>query len=238
MLKMAAPSPYSPIELGHNTRCMGAHGQGVGKVQSPPMPPTRVLLIDDHAMFLTGLHLLLRSVLNDLEVHKAGSIEEALQQVAPPQLILLDVRLQGLNGLDGMALLQRRWPKTPIVVLTADPSPDAMRLAMEQGASAFVSKEQTADDILSVVKQVLAPSPADGASPSAPTASQTPSGLTPRQCEVLDQLCQGLTNKAIGRKLGLAENTVRVHVQAILAHLGVSNRSEAVFAARRKGLVG
>lgn len=238
MLEMPAPSPYSPIELGHNTRRMSGRGQGLGGLQSPPMQPTRVLLIDDHAMFRTGLHLLLRSVLNDLEVLKAGSIEEALQQVAPPQLILLDVRLQGLNGLDGMALLQRRWAKTPIVVLTADPSPDAMRLAMEQGASAFVSKEQTADDILSVVKQVLALPPAGGASPPAPTVSQTPSGLTPRQCEVLDQLCQGLTNKAIGRKLGLAENTVRVHVQAILAHLGVSNRSEAVFAARRKGLVG
>ncbi len=198
------------------------------------MRPIRLLLIDDHAMFRTGLHLLLRSALPNLEVIKAGAIDEALQQVLPPDLILLDVQLQGLNGLDGMALLRRRWANAPIVVLTANPSPDVMRMAMEQGASAFVSKEQTADDILSVVRQVLALAHADGASPP---AAHTPSGLTPRQCEVLDQLCLGLTNKAIGRKLGLSENTVRVHVQAILAHLGVSNRSEAAFAARRKGLV-
>jgi len=151
-----------------------------------------------------------------------------------PGLVLLDIHLKGLNGLEGLALLRRKWPRTPVVMVSSDDTPDTVREAMERGAAAFVSKDDTADSIVSVIEPLLR-----GAPPAQlrPVAAAEAHRLTPRQCEVLDLMCQGLSNKAIGRRLDLSENTVRSHVQATLAFLQVSSRAEAAFAARRQGLV-
>jgi DNA-binding NarL/FixJ family response regulator len=201
------------------------------------MTPIPILIIDDHPMFRSGLGLLLRSGIASLQVDYAGSLDEALHgELPPPALVLLDIQLPGLNGLDGIALLRRKWPQTPIVVLSANAAADTLALA--RGATAFVSKEQTADDILAVVNEALALAPGEALAPADPANSAPwPPELTPRQCEVLDLLCQGLPNKAIGRRLALSENTVRGHVQGILAVLNVTNRSEAAFAPRRRGLI-
>ena len=113
-------------------------------------------------------------------------------------------------------------------------TPTSMKSWLERGAAAFVSKAASADSILALIDQlrrgqsVAAPAPADDAPRQL---------LTPRQFEVLDLVCQGLSNKVIGRRLNLSENTVRGHVQAVLAALEVSSRSEAGFEARRRGLV-
>jgi len=201
------------------------------------MPQKRILLIDDHAMFRTGLAVLLHSGFADLEVDEAGTLDAALHsQVAAPDVVLLDIILRGLNGLEGIALLRRKWPQTPIIMLSSDATPQTVSQALARGAAAFVSKENTADNILSVLRQVLGP-----ALPPAPPSPGDPANdvtrLTPRQLEVLDLLCQGLPNKSIGRRLDLSENTVRWHVQAILAFLQVSTRSEAAFAARSMALI-
>jgi len=197
--------------------------------------PCRVLVIDDHALFRSGLEMVLASGIEGLQVGQAASLEEVMRGGEPaPGLVLLDIHLKGLNGLEGLALLRRKWPRTPVVMVSSDDTPDTVREAMERGAAAFVSKDDTADSIVSVIEPLLrgnAPAqPRPAASPEAPR-------LTPRQCEVLDLMCQGLSNKAIGRRLDLSENTVRSHVQATLAFLQVSSRSEAAFAARRQGLV-
>jgi DNA-binding NarL/FixJ family response regulator len=111
-------------------------------------------------------------------------------------------------------------------------------MAHERGAAAFVSKADSADNILAVIDRLRRGEPAGAAAPpAAGEGAGSPQLLTPRQFEVLDLLCQGLPNKVIGRRLGLSENTVRGHVQAVLAALQVSSRSEAGFAARRRGLV-
>ncbi len=204
------------------------------------MPASHLLVIDDHAMFRSGLAVLLRMGIPDLVVSEAGSIAEALQHtLARPDVVLLDIVLKGLNGLEGMELLKRQWPATPIVMVSSDADPATIRQAMTRGAAAFVSKEQSAENILMEVQRVLRP-PALGTDVQETDAvrSDDAKGLTPRQLEVLDFLCQGLPNKAIGRKLHLSENTVRWHVQGILAYLQVSNRSEAAFAARKQGLIG
>ena len=194
----------------------------------------RVLIIDDHAMFRSGLGALLRTSISGIEVTEAGTLTEVLHAESDvPDVLLLDIMLNGLNGLDGLPLLKRKWPQTPIIVLSSDTTPETAHRAKANGAVAFVSKEKTVDDIVAVINTVLrrVPQPAFA---SDAVAQQL---LTPRQYEVLDLLCQGLPNKAIGRRLDLSENTVRGHVQAILAVLQVSNRSEAAFAARRRGLV-
>jgi len=205
------------------------------------MLPPRILLIDDHALFRCGLRMVLLSGIPDLEVAEAASLEEAMKTaMAEPALVLLDIQLHGLNGLEGIALVKRKWPDSAVVILSSDAAPQNVRMALERGAAAFVSKADTADNILAVIAQlrrgqeVVSPVQADAQAGSGDGARQL---LTPRQFEVLDLVCQGLPNKVIGRRLNLSENTVRGHVQAVLAALHVSSRSEAGFAARRRGLV-
>ncbi|MGJ7491717.1 response regulator [Variovorax sp. ZT4R33] len=208
------------------------------------MLPARILLIDDHALFRCGLRMVLGAAIASLEVAEAASLEEAMQCTMAPALVLLDVQLHGLNGIEGIALVKRKWPDAAVIMLSSQAEAQTMALALQRGATTFVSKAATADTILSVIDQVrrglALPSPANGIQPALgalgavePDAQR----LTPRQCEVLDLLCQGLSNKVIGRRLNLSENTVRGHVQAVLATLQVSSRSEAGFAARRRGLV-
>jgi DNA-binding NarL/FixJ family response regulator len=156
-----------------------------------------------------------------------------------PALVLLDIQLHGLNGLEGIALVKRKWPEAVVVILSSDAGPHNVRMALERGAAAFVSKADSADNILAVIERLRRGEPAGAAAQAAAgEGAGSPQLLTPRQFEVLDLLCQGLPNKVIGRRLGLSENTVRGHVQAVLAALQVSSRSEAGFAARRRGLVG
>lgn len=206
------------------------------------MLPARILLIDDHALFRCGLHMVLAAGIPGLEVTEAASLEEAMHgAMAPPALVLLDVHLQGLNGIEGIALVKRKWPDAAVIMLSSQAESQTIALALERGAAAFVSKAATADTILAVIDQVRRGLPMPSA--ASPTLRAPGTGdpdtqrLTPRQCEVLDLMCQGLSNKVIGRRLNLSENTVRGHVQAILATLQVSSRSEAGFAARQRGLV-
>lgn len=206
------------------------------------MLPPRILLIDDHALFRCGLRMVLAAGIADLEVAEAASLEEAMRSpMEGPALVLLDIQLHGLSGLEGIALVKRKWPEAAVVILSSDVAHQNVRLALERGALAFVSKAEPADKILAVIDQLRRGLPVVPASSSmlvpAGVADASRQLLTPRQSEVLDLMCQGLSNKVIGRRLNLSENTVRGHVQAVLAALQVSSRSEAGFAARRRGLV-
>jgi DNA-binding NarL/FixJ family response regulator len=203
--------------------------------------PLSLLLIDDHALLRAGLRMMLVSAMPEAAIREAGSIAEATgalveQSSAPrsaptrPDLILLDIELPGLNGLDGLSVLQRYWPDTPVVMLTSHTEWETRDAALARGAAGFLSKAESADVMVATLRAVLRGERAQSAAAIAPH-------LTPRQYEVLDQLCQGLSNKVIGRRLNMAENTVRVHVQGLLAALGASSRAQAVVIARQRGLV-
>lgn len=200
------------------------------------MPGTRILLIDDHAMFRSGLSMVIGAALPGTEISEAGSLHEAMNSAADEfNVVLLDIKLKGLNGLEGIGLLKRRWPLTPVLMLSSHDEPETVRLALARGAASFVSKAETAEKIVDEIGLVLqghvhrAPSPAGDA---------IPRKLTPRQSEVLSLLSQGLSNKGIARRLLLSDNTVRRHMQDILEFFGVASRAEAVIAARRLGLIG
>jgi DNA-binding NarL/FixJ family response regulator len=202
------------------------------------MSPLKILLIDDHALFRSGLRMVLESGLEAVEIGEMGSVEESVRLVpGAPDIVLLDIQLQGLNGLDGILLLQQRWPATAIVVLSSDDTSKARQRAHELGALAFVSKADSAANILAVIEHIHSGKLITSSRPVAAIGDEGRPRLTPRQCEVLDLLCQGLSNKMIGRRLDLSENTVRWHVQALLTALQASSRSEAAFLARRCGLV-
>ena len=196
-------------------------------------PGKHVLLIDDHDIFRHGLRTLLSDCCPSACVLEAASIEQIFDAPHPdPDLVLLDIRLPGLSGLDGIAPIKARWPHAVVAVLSSLDSSEAQSEVLARGAAAFISKGETSERILRQVEHLLA-------GPGHPLVETAPSSgpLTPRQCEVLQLLCRGLANKLIARELALSENTVRRHVQDILEHFGVASRSEAVFAAHRRGLV-
>lgn len=182
--------------------------------------------------------MVLTASMPEVEIFEAGSLNEATQ-AAPETLsvILLDIKLPGLNGVDGIAVLKRKWPLIPVLMLSSQDEPETVRLALARGARGFISKADTADVIVSLIDFVLREDSTAQIPPPENKNPDVPLHLTPRQCEVLDLLCQGMSNKLIARKLSLSENTVRGHVQAILSFLQVSSRSEAAFAARNRGLV-
>jgi DNA-binding NarL/FixJ family response regulator len=200
------------------------------------MSSPRVLLIDDHAMFRSGLKMVIAVAMPMAAIHEAGSVQEALASTADePDVVLLDINLRGLSGMEGIALLQRKWPPARILMLSSQSEPETVRQALSRGAAGFVSKAETADHIVQAIRAVL-----QGTSAALPLSADSGAGrrLTPRQCEVLDLLSQGLSNKLVARRLSLSDNTVRRHVQDILEFFDVGSRAEAVVAARQRRLIG
>jgi DNA-binding NarL/FixJ family response regulator len=187
----------------------------------------RLLLVDDHRIFLDGLALALAPLARDLQVHTAHSAAEAEQRLRQHSydLILLDLRLPDEPGLE---LLQRwlaRGDATPVAILS-DSSLDA-QAALAAGALGFIPKSADGSALRQAVTRVLL-----GETLPAP-ASASP--LTPRQLEILQLLAEGLPNKAISRQLGLAEDTVKTHLKALFEVFAVHTRTACVSAARQRG---
>jgi DNA-binding NarL/FixJ family response regulator len=205
------------------------------------MTATSILIVDDHALFRSGLRLVLETEFPDINILEAGSIHDAVNDASfKPSIILLDIALNGLNGLDGIALLKRNWPAVKIIMLSSDTSISTSQLALELGAVAFVTKAETAKKILAVIKDVdkaLCNKLENKLKAKEEAIVDASLRLTVRQYEVLDLLAKGLSNKVIARELGCAENTVRGHVQAILAFFNVTSRTEAAYAAKVRGII-
>lgn len=204
-------------------------------------PAPRILLVDDHALFRTGLRMVLAMEPSVGEIIEACTLDEALAYTgAPVSIVLLDIQMPGLNGLHGITVLKKRIAKIPIIVLSSQDDAATVHSARLQGAAGFVSKADAAGEILRAIAEVLAGGHFFSSAISAPRNTVSPVSMAPftaRQLEVLKQLCLGSSNKIIARKLDMAENTVRVHVAAILEHLGATNRSEAILAAQRRGII-
>lgn len=207
------------------------------------MPP-RLMLVDDHVLFRTGMRLILGDgPLPLVEPLEASSIAEALTTPHNVDVVLLDIDLPGVSGMDGMALVKRRWPQAAIVMLTANDDPERVRQAAQRGAHAFVSKTASAEYIRRVVQQALAgklqlaaaAAPPDGVQTSATAPASAV--LSARQLDVLTLMCEGMSNKAIAKRFNLSENTVRNHVVAVLRHFDANTRTEAVTLAQRGGVI-
>ncbi len=212
----------------------------------------KILIVDDHAVIREAMQDILRQLDADIEVLEAGNCADALDTAdRHPDLglILLDIKLPGMSGLDALSTFRERHPVIPIVVLSGSDSRDDVMRAIDGGAMGFIPKSQPSRVMVNALRLVLAGGvylPVEIlAAPSFPAttppetgAATTPAslGLTERQSEVLALVIQGKPNKIICRELGLAEGTVKIHVTAILRALGVANRTQAVIAVSRLGL--
>ena len=204
----------------------------------------KILVIDDHALFREGLVQLLTWLDDDVELIQAESFEAGLERAcacADFDLVLIDINLPGLSGLEGLQVFRRRFPDYPVVVLTGSDSGESMRESFSLGAQGYIHKSASADAMLDALRKVLAgeiglcPPPTAGLSTLAP---QTPPRLlTPRQSEVLALLCTGRSDKEISSELALSDNAVRVHLAAIFRMLGAKTRAQAAMLARQEGWV-
>lgn len=191
------------------------------------------LLIDDHAIFRFGLRNVIETAVPWICVFEAGSIDEALACPAAVDIVLLDNKLMGLSGIAGIALIKQKWPAVQILMLSSQYDSDTVRLALERGATGFLSKGESAATIVSTLHQVIANSDESNVA-TMPTVKKS---LTPRQFSVLALLNQGMSSKQIASELFISENTARRHVQDIIDFFGVASRAEAVFCARNQGLL-
>ena len=214
----------------------------------------RVLLADDHRLVLDALQAYLSALQPDISVTQATNFEDALQGVSddePPDLVILDVKMPGMNGLGGLGVIKERLKGRPIVLISGQADGPFVREALRQGAAGFVTKDMEGKAILKALELVLAgevyvPTLAlsndhdvgsDDESSTEDLEQTVPArGLTSRQLQVLDLLAQGLTNKQIARSLAIKEVTVAFHVKAIFRKLKVSTRTAAVRTALRMSL--
>ena len=207
----------------------------------------KILLVDDHPLFIEGMRSILQRLDEDVAIETSGSCEEALAQIEQSDdidLLLLDLNLPGMSGLDSLQQLRHQLPATPIVMLSASEDRNKVLRAIELGAKGYIPKSSEPDIITTALQLVLS----GGVylpmavlemvnSGQVKTGNADGQTLTPRQVEVLKLLAAGHSNKAIGNYLDMAENTVRVHVSAILRFLKVNNRTEAGVAAVQMGLL-
>ena len=194
------------------------------------------LVADDHPMVRDALASALAQAFSGASVATAASlaqVQAALEQQPETDALLLDLDMPGMDGMTGLGLLRSTYPTVPIIVVSAVRDAATVRRAYDFGASAYIDKSASLDDIAGTVRAVLdgeifAPPPSEPGDSFAQRAAQ----LTPQQWRVLALMVQGDQNKQIAYKLGVGEATVKAHVTVILRKLGVRSRTQAVIEAR------
>ena len=204
----------------------------------------KVCIADDHLLILNAVRAALMQA-GDIEVvgaaHSGSEVLELVEQHVP-DLVLLDHRMPGVDGLSCLKTIKQRWPQVQIVMLSASEDPKQIAEALNAGASAYIGKRINPQDLASTLRQVVAgvvyQRSADAveevASDGAPVAGDE---LTKRERTLLEAVARGLSTKAISRELWISEKTVKFHLTNIYRKLGVHNRTAAMRYAFDHGLV-
>ncbi|PTW62098.1 LuxR family two component transcriptional regulator [Breoghania corrubedonensis] len=205
-------------------------------------PSFNFIIADDHPLFRGALRQAIESMYPGAGIVEAGALESVsarLEASDDVDLILLDLTMPGMRGYSGLMFLRAQYPGIPVVIVSANEEPGAIRNCMEFGASGFIPKSLGIDVMRAAVAAVMA-----GETWSPPDVDltcvdetvglvQRLSTLTPQQVRVLMMLSEGLLNKQIAYELSVSEATVKAHVSAILQKLGVESRTQAVIAASK-----
>jgi DNA-binding NarL/FixJ family response regulator len=202
----------------------------------------RIVIADDHAMVRAGLSQLLGSF-DDLEVvGTAADGSEAVQVVGEllPDLVLMDLSMPVMDGIEATAAVKKQFPDTHVVVLTTFQEPRQVAAALSAGASGYLVKDVEPEVLVAGIRAAvqggapLSPSVAAGLLRGSNQMSMvSPSSLTPRELEILQLIVDGHTNQQIARTLGISEKTVKTHCSRLFQRLGVSDRTQAAVWAMR-----
>ena len=204
---------------------------------------TRVLVVDDHPVVRGGIEALLAAA-GDLEV--VGSAEDGLQALGlvaalRPDVVLMDLRMPGLDGASATGRTRREHPDVHVLVLTTDETDADIDAAVEAGATGYLLKDtplaQLADAVRAAARGETVLAPPVAARLMARLRAPAQETLTPRELEVLGAVARGATNAEIGRELFIGEATVKTHLLRAFAKLGVDDRTHAVTVALQRGLL-
>lgn len=209
----------------------------------------RILLADDHDLLRDALEMYLERE-NAFDVCGVGDLDAALALLhseTPFDLVLLDVDMPGMNGLDGLKRTLDAAPDTPVTLISGTVQRAMLRSALELGAAGFLPKSMPAGSLAHAIRFMAAGQryvpvelmfDEDGTSGMTTGSEAIADRLTERERDVLRGLCEGLSNKAIARNLDLSEATIKLHVKTLYRRLGVANRTQAALLGRQAGLVG
>lgn len=209
-----------------------------------------ILIADDHALLRSGLGLVLKNAFADVEVLESADLPqtlELLRQNPGIDVILLDLKMPGMNGFEGLRQVKQLAARTPIAILSAYSDRELISEALRAGAKGYIPKASS-DSVLRhaipllkeggtyIPPEILAAEDATPKGAAADLAEDSPlRRLTPRQLDTLALLAEGCSNKEIARRLGVIESTVKTHVKIILRKLGVANRTQAAMLASQEG---
>ena len=218
------------------------------------MQPQRVLIVDDHPLFLEALETALHVAFPGALVETAGSIEGARRRLGAgtrPDLILLDLKMPDSAGFEGVVSLRAAHPRTPLCVISSMSGEEIVRQIRDLGASGFINKGEKRENIIAAVRRLLAgeayfPETAPPAEPSGAIAPHNREleilaqlrELTPQQYKVLGLICEGKLNKQIAYELDIVETTVKAHITSIFKKLSIHNRTQAVLIMQKLKLQG
>jgi DNA-binding NarL/FixJ family response regulator len=176
---------------------------------APDPGPVRLMLVDDHPLVRDGLRVRLEAVPGLSVVAEAGDAAQALEAArrAAPDLVLMDVGMKGVNGIEATRQLVRELPALKVLVLSMYDNAEYVREAMEAGARGYVLKDRPADEIVQAIRTVMA----GGRHLSAGIAAEGGDALTPREREVLALIAEGLSSRDIGERLAMGVRTVETH---------------------------
>ncbi len=233
-----------------------------GKERGAESAPIRILLVDDHTLFRRGLTAILSRSSELLVVGDAGDAGEAQRRAETlrPDLILLDNHLPGVNGVDALPALRAALPQARIILLTVSEDESDLEAALRGGANGYLLKTMDADALVASILRVMRGESViademtsklvaayrgamEGASDAivpvetAQLHSSPLSQLSPRELEILHSIARGESNKLIARHLGIAETTVKIHVQRVLRKLNVTSRVQAAVIATGQPLI-
>lgn len=209
--------------------------------------PESFLVVDDHPLFLDAMKLAIHTAFPEAEIAEADSLASAFAAIDKGSnfdLVLLDLNMPGTRGFEGLLELRARYPKLPVVIVSAIDEAETIHRAMTCGASGYISKAVRKPELVGAIQgvmngEVCLPS---GYEPPDVVAGDTAKTLaklkqlTPQQLRVLNMLKQGLLNKQIAHELSVGETTVKAHVSEILRKLGVASRTQAVIEVSRVAL--
>lgn len=209
--------------------------------------PIRLMLVDDHQVLREGLKFMLRNEADVAVVGEAGDGNQALRLVdsVRPDVMLLDVKMPTVDGLETLRRLRERHPELPVLILTVHDDPEYVEEALRSGATGYLLKSVTREELVRAIRAAAGGSGYLQAEITKPVLERfargqpAPEGahLSPRETEIVQLLADGLSNKQIARRIGISETTVKGYLSQLFEKLGAADRAHAVALALRSRLI-